>query len=90
MAKGKVKWFDNKKGFGFIAIEDGQDVFVHYSEIKGTGYRYLDEGQEVEQQTDKIPLYKVSNSYHYFGKYFNSPAGGYLSSLIKYGLIFSC
>jgi len=47
MNKGTVKWFSNEKGFGFIAGENGQDVFVHYSEIVGEGYRKLDEGQTV-------------------------------------------
>ena len=48
VARGKVKWFNNAKGYGFIAREDGPDVFVHYSAIKGDGYRSLDEGEEVE------------------------------------------
>jgi CspA family cold shock protein len=48
VAKGKVKWFNNTKGYGFIAREDGPDVFVHYSAIRAEGYRTLDEGQEVE------------------------------------------
>lgn len=47
MNKGTVKWFSNEKGFGFIAGENGQDVFVHYSEIVGEGYRNLEEGQTV-------------------------------------------
>lgn len=46
--KGKVKWFDNKKGYGFITPESGKDVFVHHSAIKGEGYKSLEEGQEVE------------------------------------------
>lgn len=48
MTKGKVKWFDNQKGYGFITPEDGKDVFVHHSEIQGDGYKSLNEGQEVE------------------------------------------
>jgi CspA family cold shock protein len=48
MAKGKVKWFSNQKGYGFITGEDGKDVFVHYSAIKGDGYKTLEEGQEVD------------------------------------------
>jgi len=45
---GTVKWFDAKKGFGFINREDGEDVFIHYSSIQGTGYRVLQDGQKVE------------------------------------------
>ena len=47
MAEGKVKWFDEKKGFGFIEQEDGPDVFVHYSAIGGDGFKTLQEGQRV-------------------------------------------
>ena len=47
MASGKVKWFDNKKGFGFIAQESGQDVFVHHTSITGSGFKTLNEGEEV-------------------------------------------
>ena len=45
---GTVKWFNSTKGFGFIERSNGNDVFVHYSEIKTTGYRSLQEGQRVE------------------------------------------
>ena len=48
MAKGKVKWFSNQKGYGFITPESGSDVFVHHSAIKGDGYKTLEQGQEVE------------------------------------------
>lgn len=47
MAKGTVKWFNDSKGFGFIAAEDGQDVFVHHSSIAGGGFKSLHEGQKV-------------------------------------------
>ena len=48
MAQGTVKWFSNEKGYGFISRSDGEDVFVHFSAIAGSGYRTLTEGQEVE------------------------------------------
>jgi len=47
MLKGKVKWFNATKGFGFITGEDGHDIFVHYSQILREGYKSLEEGQEV-------------------------------------------
>jgi cold shock protein len=47
MASGKVKWFDNKKGFGFIAQEGGEDVFVHHTNIAGAGFKTLNEGDPV-------------------------------------------
>ena len=47
MATGTVKWFNNKKGFGFIEQEDGPDVFVHYSGIKSDGFKSLEEGDRV-------------------------------------------
>ncbi len=48
MARGKVKWFNNAKGYGFIAQESGEDIFVHYSVIEQDGYRSLNAGEEVE------------------------------------------
>ncbi len=48
MATGTVKFFNAEKGYGFISREQGEDVFVHYSNIEGRGYRSLDEGQKVE------------------------------------------
>lgn len=48
MEQGTVKWFNRKKGYGFILRENGQDIFVHYSSIVGDGFRTLDEGENVE------------------------------------------
>jgi cold shock protein len=46
--RGTVKWFNAEKGYGFISIEDGNDVFVHFSAIQGDGFKTLEEGQSVE------------------------------------------
>jgi CspA family cold shock protein len=48
MAKGSVKWFDDRKGYGFIAREGEKDIFVHFSAIQGDGFKTLSEGEEVE------------------------------------------
>lgn len=49
--KGNVKWFKADKGYGFIAGDDGKDIFVHFSAIRGSGYRALDAGERVEYTT---------------------------------------
>jgi CspA family cold shock protein len=58
MAQGTVKWFNADKGYGFIAVDGGRDVFVHFSAIQADGYRTLEEGQRVEfeiTQSDRGP-----------------------------------
>ena len=71
--KGKVKWFNNAKGYGFIGREDGPDVFVHYSAIQLDGYKTLKEGDEVEfdivegqkgPQADAVVRFRDSASAH--------------------------
>jgi CspA family cold shock protein len=52
---GTVKWFNNTKGYGFIARDGAEDVFVHHSAIQGTGYKSLDEGQRVEFDVERGP-----------------------------------
>jgi cold shock protein len=55
MTQGTVKWFNAEKGYGFISCTDGPDVFVHYSEIDGIGFRSLDENQRVEFEVAQGP-----------------------------------
>jgi CspA family cold shock protein len=52
---GTVKWFNNAKGYGFIARESGEDVFVHYSAVEGDGFRSLEENQRVEFDVEQGP-----------------------------------
>ena len=55
MAKGKVKWFNDQKGFGFIEQDNGTDVFVHHTAILGEGFKTLAEGEEVEFEVTQGP-----------------------------------
>jgi CspA family cold shock protein len=55
MPKGRVKWFNESRGYGFIEQEDGRDIFVHYSSITGDGFKTLREGEEVEFEVDENP-----------------------------------
>ncbi|MFH1045885.1 MAG: cold-shock protein [Candidatus Omnitrophota bacterium] len=55
MARGKVKWFSNQKGYGFITTDSGSDIFVHFSAVQGDGYKSLEEGQEVEFEVEAGP-----------------------------------
>ncbi|CAG0941950.1 Cold shock protein CspB [Candidatus Brocadiaceae bacterium] len=62
MANGTVKWFNDKKGFGFISQDNGQDVFVHQTSIQGEGFRTLAEGDKVEFEVIKDQKgYKATN-----------------------------
>jgi CspA family cold shock protein len=55
MAQGKVKWFNDAKGYGFISQDSGEDVFVHFSSIQGQGFRSLTEGDQVEFEVTRGP-----------------------------------
>lgn len=55
MSTGTVKWFNAEKGYGFISREGGSDLFVHYTAIEGSGYRALEEGQQVEFEVTQGP-----------------------------------
>ena len=62
MATGRVKWFSNQKGYGFITTDSGEDVFIHYSAIAGVGFKSLDEGEEVEFEVVQGPKgYQAEN-----------------------------
>jgi CspA family cold shock protein len=55
MATGKVKWFNDTKGFGFISAEDGKDIFVHHTVIEGQGFKTLLDGESVEYESESGP-----------------------------------
>ncbi len=55
MAQGKVKWFNSQKGYGFIEMENGKDIFVHHNSIQGSGFKSLDEGENVEFEIGQGP-----------------------------------
>ncbi len=55
MAKGVVKWFNEKKGYGFLSQDEGDDVFVHYTSIQGEGFKTLKEGDSVEFEVQEGP-----------------------------------
>ena len=64
LAEGRVKWFNEKKGYGFIEQEDGQDLFVHYSSINSAGFKTLMEGERVSfdvEESDRGPVAKNVN-----------------------------
>lgn len=66
--KGKVKWFDVKKGYGFILNEEGKDVFVHFSVIHAEGFRVLKDGEEVEYEASAGPKGLLATSVKRLGK----------------------
>ena len=63
MTTGTVKWFSNQKGYGFITPEEGNDVFVHHSEIQSEGYKTLEEGEKVEFEITDGPKGDQGNNY---------------------------
>jgi CspA family cold shock protein len=64
MLQGKVKWFNDSKGFGFIEQENGNDVFVHYSAIQGNGFKSLAEGDKVEFEITEGPKGPAAANVH--------------------------
>ncbi|AQA22076.1 MULTISPECIES: cold-shock protein [Rhodococcus] len=64
MSQGTVKWFNAEKGFGFISRTDGPDLFVHFSEIQGSGFRSLEENQQVEFEVTEGPKGPQATAVH--------------------------
>ena len=62
MSNGTVKWFNAEKGYGFISQESGDDVFVHFSEIQGKGFKTLEEGQSVSFEIEEGPRGKQASN----------------------------
>lgn len=60
--EGTVKWFSNKKGYGFISLEEGEDIFVHYGDIEGEGFKSLAEGDKVEFEIADSPRGKKAQN----------------------------
>ena len=67
MAEGVVKWFSNEKGYGFIARDNEEDVFVHFSAIQADGYKSLTEGQKVEFEITEGPKGKQASNVRIIG-----------------------
>ena len=67
MPKGKVKWFSNQRGYGFITPENGSDLFVHFSAITGEGFKTLREGEEVEFEITKGPKGEQASNVRHVG-----------------------
>ena len=64
VAQGTVKWFNSEKGYGFIAVDGGSDVFVHYSAIQSDGYKSLEEGQRVEFEVTQVQKGPQADAVH--------------------------
>jgi len=71
MASGKVKWFSNQKGYGFIQTDDGEDLFVHFSAIQTEGFKTLGQGQDVEFEISEGP--KGPQAANVTTKYYPAP-----------------
>ena len=74
---GTVKWFNREKGYGFIAREGAEDVFAHYSSIRGSGFRNLNEGEEVEFAVEETPKGLQATDVVSLGGYSSDYSTGY-------------